>query len=440
MITVTIKPHPTRARPDRALDKMSPDPERDTDVALLVPEGHALSRPSVFEDGYAAYLKRSLRAVFLSSKLNALLVCVPGAIASRHAGGSEGLVFIVSLLGICPLAERLGFLTEQLAEYTNPTVGGLLNATFGNLTEVIVSVFALRAGLLRVVQLSLLGSVLSNTLLVLGCAFLFGGTKRKEQRFNAEGTSMNFGLLMLSALAMALPTLLRASRTELRAGPSELSLSRSTAVVLLCTYGGFLYYQLVTHTHLFEEKDDDDDDDEEREEESALGFWGCIFWLGVATLFISVLSNYVVDTIDDAAVAANIPVAFIAVIVLPIVGNAAEHASAVMFALKDKLDLSMGVAVGSATQISLLVLPFTVVLGWFLGAPMDLNMELYETVVLLLTVGVVALVCQDGRSDWLKGFILCATYALVAASFFFHKDNALARGNGHDSNDVGPDF
>ena len=146
----------------------------------------------------------------------------------------------------------------------------------------------------------------------------------------------------------------------------------------------------------------------------------------MATLFISVLSNYVVDTIDDAAVAANIPVAFIAVIVLPIVGNAAEHASAVMFALKDKLDLSMGVAVGSATQISLLVLPFTVVLGWFLGAPMDLNMELYETVVLLLTVGVVALVCQDGRSDWLKGSSSARrTRSSPRASF--HKDNALAR-------------
>ena len=307
------------------------------------------------------------------------------------------------LLGICPLAERLEFLTEELAEYTNPTVGGLLNATFGNLTEVIVSVFALRASPLRVVQLSLLGSVLSNTLLVLGCAFLFGGTKRKEQRFNAEGTSMNFGLLMLSALAIALPTLLRASRTELRAGPSgalALEVHRRRAALhvrwLPVLPAGDAH-------HLFEEKDEDEDDDEEREEESALGFWGCIFWLGVATLFISVLSNYVVDTIDDAAVAANIPVAFIAVIVLPIVGNAAEHASAVMFALKDKLDLSMGVAVGSATQISLLVLPFTVVLGWFLGAPMDLNMELYETVVLLLTVGVVALVCQDGRSDWLKG-------------------------------------
>ena len=419
---------------------MCPDPERDADVALLSPDGHA-SRPSVLADGYAAYLKRSLRAVFLSSKLNALLVCVPGAIAARHAGGSEGLIFLLSLIGICPLAERLGFFTEQLAEYTNPTVGGLLNATFGNLTEVIVSVFALRAGLLRVIQLSLLGSILSNTLLVLGCAFLFGGMKRKEQRFNAEGTSMNFGLLMLASLSYALPTLLRASRTELRAGPSELALSRFTAVVLLCAYGGFLYYQLVTHTHLFEEKEEDDDDeDDDDEEELVLGFWGCIFWLGVATLFISVLSDYVIDTIDDAAVAANIPVAFIAVIVLPIVGNAAEHASAVMFALKNKLDLSMGVAVGSATQISLLVLPFTVVLGWVLGAPMDLNMELYETVVLLLTVGVVALVCHDGRSDWLKGFTLCASYALVAASFFYHKDNALARGNGHDSNDVGPDF
>ena len=154
-------------------------------------------------------------------------------------------VFTLSLLAICPLAERLGFITEQLAEYTNPTVGGLLNATFGNLTEVIVSIFALRAGLLRVVQLSLLGSILSNMLLVLGCAFLFGGLTRKEQTFNAEGVMMNFGLLLLAVMGLSLPALLHFTHTELHGTDSELALSRFSSCILLLIYVAFLYFQLV---------------------------------------------------------------------------------------------------------------------------------------------------------------------------------------------------
>ena len=154
-------------------------------------------------------------------------------------------MFTLSLLAICPLAERLGFITEQLAEYTNPTVGGLLNATFGNLTEVIVSIFALRAGLLRVVQLSLLGSILSNMLLVLGCAFLFGGLTRKEQTFNAEGVMMNFGLLLLAVMGLSLPALLHFTHTELHGTDSELALSRFSSCILLLIYVAFLYFQLV---------------------------------------------------------------------------------------------------------------------------------------------------------------------------------------------------
>ena len=148
------------------------------------------NKPDVMKDGFAVYMQRATRELFFTNKLNYLLVCVPLAIISNGGGWGDGLTFTFSLIAICPLAERLGFITEQLAGYTNSTIGGLLNASFGNATEMIVSMYALKAGLLRVVQLSLLGSILSNMLLVLGCAFLFGGMSRKEQYFNAEGVMM----------------------------------------------------------------------------------------------------------------------------------------------------------------------------------------------------------------------------------------------------------
>ena len=382
------------------------------------------NKPDVMKDGFAVYMQRATQELFFTNKLNYLLVCVPLAIISNGGGWGDGITFTFSLIAICPLAERLGFVTEQLAGYTNSTVGGLLNASFGNATEMIVSMYALKAGLLRVVQLSLLGSILSNMLLVLGCAFLFGGMSRKEQYFNAEGVMMNFGLLLLAVMGLSLPALLHFTHTELHGTASELALSRFSSTILLLIYLAFLYFQLVTHTHLYEDEEDDDDDDDD-DEELVLGFWDSIVWLGVFTVFISILSDYLVATIEGASASWDFSVAFISVILLPIVGNAAEHASAVMFAMKNKMDISLGVAVGSSTQIALLVIPFCVIVGWFMDKPMDLNLQMFETATLFTTVITVAFVCQDGRSNWLKGLVLILAYILLSASFFFHKDPAL---------------
>ena len=379
------------------------------------------NKPDVMKDGFAGYMQRATQELFFTNKLNYLLVCVPLAIISNGGGWGDGLTFTFSLIAICPLAERLGFITEQLAGYTNSTIGGLLNASFGNATEMIVSMYALKAGLLRVVQLSLLGSILSNMLLVLGCAFLFGGMSRKEQYFNAEGVMMNFGLLLLAVMGLSLPAVLHFTHTELHGTASELALSRFSSTILLLIYLAFLYFQLVTHTHLYEDEEDDDDDDEEL----VLGFWDSIVWLGVFTVFIAILSDYLVSTIEGASASWDFSVAFISVILLPIVGNAAEHASAVMFAMNNKMDISLGVAVGSSTQIALLVIPFCVIVGWFMNKPMDLNLQMFETATLFTTVITVAFVCQDGRSNWLKGLVLILAYILLSASFFFHKDPAL---------------
>ncbi|KAK3273370.1 hypothetical protein CYMTET_18384, partial [Cymbomonas tetramitiformis] len=407
------------------------DDEIESDnLSFLADRRTQIKTTDVLADGWKVYLERSFKDIFLTTKINVLMPCIPLAITFHYLGvlsgaKNDGWTFIFSLLGIAPLAERLGYVTEQLATYTNPTLGGLLNATFGNLTEMIVSYFALTSGLYRVVQLSLLGSILSNMLLVLGCAFLFGGLRYKEQTYNKAGVSANTGLLLLAVLGLSLPSALHSTHTELHGTASELMLSRISSVLLLSIYIAYLYFQLISHRELYEEEENDDDEEEE-EESAILGFWGCIAWLGVLTIFISILSEYLVDAIEGAAASWDMSVPFISVIILPIVGNAAEHASAVIFAMKDKMDIAIGVAVGSSTQIALLVFPFCVLTAWAMGRPLDLNLHIFETVILFVTVVTCAFCVLDGTSNWLKGLTLVLAYVVLSSSFFFHRDPDLA--------------
>ncbi|KAF5726521.1 vacuolar cation/proton exchanger 3-like [Tripterygium wilfordii] len=311
------------------------------------------------QDGCVTYIRKnsvlnSIKIVVFSTKLNLLIPFGPLAILVDKFIGNHGWVFVLSLLGIIPMAERLGFTTEQLAFFTGPTVGGLLNATFGNATELIISILALRNGMMRVVQQSLLGSILSNMLLVLGCAFFSGGlvVRKREQVFNKAAAGVNCGLLLMAVMGLLFPAVLHATHTEVHFGKSELALSRFSSCVMLVAYAAFLHFQL--------RKQD--------------------------TLYVSV------D--EGASVSLKMPMAFISVILLPIVGNAAEHASAIVFAMKDRLDISLGVAIGSSTQISMFGVPFCVVIGWIMGHPMDLNFQLFETATLFITVLVVAFMLQ----------------------------------------------
>ncbi|KAK4803625.1 hypothetical protein SAY86_003442 [Trapa natans] len=377
---------------------------------------------------------KSIKIVLFSNKLNLLMPFGPLAILVHILTDNQGLVFILSLLGIIPLAERLGYVTEQLACYTGATVGGLLNATFGNATELIISIHALRVGMIRVVQQSLLGSILSNMLLVLGCAFFSGGLVfiKKEQVFNKSTAVVNSGLLLMAVMGLLFPAVLHYTHSEVHFGKSELALSRFSSCIMLIAYGAYLHYQLRTRDHQYMPLNEegghgsqnvDDDDDEEPE----ISKGEAIIWLAVMTAWISFLSEYLVDAIDGASNTWKIPVAFISVILLPIVGNAAEHAGAVMFAMKDKLDISLGVAIGSSTQIAMFGIPFCVVIGWIMGRPMDLNFRLFETAVLFITVLVVAFLLQEGTSNYFKGLMLILCYLIVAASFFVHVDPAKGR-------------
>lgn len=371
-------------------------------------------------------LAQSIKIVVFSNKLNLLFFFGPLAILVDKLFGHNVWVFLFSSLGIIPLAERLGYTTEQLACYTGPTVGGLLNATFGNATELIISVYALKSGMIRVVQQSLLGSILSNMLLVLGCAFFAGGLvhSKREQVFNKGAATMSSGLLLMAVMGLLFPAVLHATRTELHFGKSELALSRFTSCVMLVAYTAFLVFQLKSQSNLYlpvneESQTEGNSDDEEAPEISK---WESVVWLSILTAWISVLSQYLVDAIEGASVKMHIPIAFISVILLPIVGNAAEHAGAVMFAMKDKLDISLGVAIGSSTQIAMFGIPFCVVIGWIIGRPMDLNFQLFETATLFITVLVVAFMVQEGTSNYFKGLMLVLCYIIVAASFFVHVD------------------
>jgi len=398
--------------------------------------------------GMGSYLRTTLSEICLGSKMNILLLATPLALFAGPLGLSQAQTFTFALLALIPFAERVSFVTEDVAKYTNDTIGGLLNATFGNVTELVVCIFAIRDGLLRVVQVSMLGSVLSNLLLVLGSAFLVGGIKHKEQVFNKVAAVTNSGLLCVATLSLALPSLLDATHSgsggtheeivmknhtsglsswlsgrgsleeeERQGGDAPIWLSRWIAGMLLVLYGMLVVFQLETHTYLF-----NGGDDEEEDEPGILGLWGGLFWLSVITIFISLLSNIIVGTIEDAASDMKVPFLFLSGILLPIVGNAAEHAAAIIFAWRNKMEICLGSAVGSAVQISVFVIPLCVMIGWFMGKPMTLNFHIFETALLLLTVICVAFVLMDGRSHWLKGAMLLFSYFMIAATFWAHAD------------------
>ncbi|XP_062226964.1 vacuolar cation/proton exchanger 3 isoform X1 [Phragmites australis] len=370
---------------------------------------------------------KSIRIVIFTSKLNLLLTFGPASIILHFTSRRHGLVFLFSMLGITPLAERLGYATEQLAIYTGPTVGGLLNATFGNATEMIIAMYALKNGMIRVVQQSLLGSILSNMLLVMGCAFFAGGIvhRNKDQVFSKATAAVNSGLLLMAVMGLMFPAVLHFTHSEVRQGASEVALSRFSSCIMLVAYASYLYFQLSGRSSIYSpigSEEVPNEDATEEDEEAEIGMWEAITWLAVLTLWVSVLSEYLVNAIEGASDSLNLPVAFISVILLPIVGNAAEHASAIMFAMKDKLDITLGVAIGSSTQISMFVIPFCVVIGWMMGQKMDLNFQLFETATLFITVLVVAFMLQDGTANYLKGLMLILCYLIVAASFFVHVD------------------
>ena len=346
-----------------------------------------------------------------------LLVFIPISIAAHFLEWGESVVFITAALGIVPLASYMGTATEEIAVVTGPNIGGLLNATFGNATELILAFIALKAGLVGVVKATITGSIVSNLLLVMGFSMLLGGLKFKEQKFQPTVARLNASSMNLAVIALLLPTAVQYTSTGIEEQTLQ-NLSVAVAGILILVYGLTLLFSMKTHAYLCDVGEADLDEGGEGEHEVNLLFW--IFILLVVTLAVAVESELLVDSLEVATSQLGLSALFTGVILLPIIGNAAEHATAVTVAMKDKMDLSVSVAVGSSMQIALFVAPVLVIAGWVIGQPMDLNFNPFELVAVTVAVLIANSISSDGESNWLEGSLLVATYAVVAIAFFFH--------------------
>jgi Ca2+:H+ antiporter len=377
--------------------------------------------------------------------------------------------FWLNFAGLVPLAKILGDATEELAAgLKNDMLAGLLNATFGNAVEVVIMVITLRAGMIQVVKATLLGSVLSNLLLVLGCSFFFGGiiahvNSGKSQKGGDEGTAtsalrsgdlpkerssegpltsthselefaaekiqsfsvlsamVNTSLLLLSCLSLSLVTVFQFELEEEEQREQRwttLSVSRTCAVALMLSYIAYIFFQLVTHREAMAEAEDGDGE----EDQPTMSISTAIFVMFVVTIIVAWSSELLVNTLEEVVQTLHISSHFIGIILLPIVGNACEHVSAIRFAIQDKPGLSIGIAVGSSTQISLFVVPFSVLCGWALDIPMDLNFGTLNTTVLNLSVIVVLSIVVDGAATWLQGYLLVSAYLLIGVLYWHLPD------------------
>jgi Ca2+:H+ antiporter len=357
--------------------------------------------------------------------LNLLLVFVPVAIVLEVMHASPVLIFVASCLAIVPLAGLMGKATEHLAERLGEGVGGLLNATFGNAAELIIAIMALRLGEYEVVKASITGSIIGNVLLVFGLSVLAGGVRFETQRFNRTAASLGTTMLVLSAIALVVPAvfhLLVQGRLDPALIGDEHELSLEISVVLIVTYALSLFFSLKTHRHLYVGEVGEGVEDEDK----ALGThgWSQRLSVGVllgATVLVAVMSEFLVGAVDKAAEQVGMTKVFVGVILVAIIGNAAEHSTAVLMAIKNKMDLAINIAVGSSIQIALFVAPMLVFLSYVIGpqGPMDLLFTNLEVIAIVLSVAIMALIAQDGESNWMEGVQLLAVYTILGIAFFY---------------------
>ncbi|KAI9000573.1 calcium/proton exchanger [Trametes punicea] len=431
--------------------------------------------------GKAPPILQQIKAIVVMSWLNVLLVCIPVSWALHFAKVNDTLVFY--LLTRLTFSQLLAFATDELSMRVGQTLAGLLNATL---------IIALIHCELQIVQSSLVGSILSNLLLVLGMCFFAGGTKFSEQGFGISVTQLNSSLLIISVIAVLIPAAFHfvadAAIADSKESSDILSVSHGTAIILLFIYGSYLVFQLFSHKTLYDSRHADvfrstkyptkekraaadvngeaashdeangssipltsvtgdrfhhsptgsvshehdieaatavpsngpGEAEEEEVEEPQMSVPMTIGLLAVVTVLVAVTAEWLVDSINGLVSTGHINREFIGIILLPIVGNAAEHVTAVTVSVKDKLTLSLGVAVGSSIQIALFVIPFIVTLGWILGKPLSLLFDPFESIVLFFSVLVVNYVVQDGKSNWLEGMLLMCLYVILAVTFWYY--------------------
>jgi Ca2+:H+ antiporter len=355
----------------------------------------------------------------LKPSLDWLLIFVPATVAlERLSPESHVLIFVSACLAILPLAGWLGHATEHLAARTSEAIGGLLNATFGNAAELIIAIVAMRKGLYEVVKASLTGSIIGNILLVAGLSILAGGLKYPLQYFQAAAARTQATLLTLAAISLVVPASFH--HVAGPAGwPKEKDLSLEISVVLLVLYSASLVFSLITHKTLFSGLPSSEQT-ETHGEHASWPLGRSVAVLCTATALIAWVSEILVGSVEQAAHSFGMTSIFVGVIVVAIIGNAAEHSTAILVALKNRMDLSLGIAIGSSIQIALFVAPLLVVLSYFIGpAPMDLVFTPAEVLAVVMAVLITGQIASDGESNWLEGALLLAVYVILGISFYF---------------------
>ena len=340
-----------------------------------------------------------------------LLVFTPATVAAKYLHVSPVVLFFLAALAIVPLAKFMGDATEALAAHTSPTLGGILNATFGNATELIISLFALRAGLSELVKASITGSIIGNLLLVLGAAIFAGGLKYKIQTFNQTLARASASTLLLAVIALIIPAIFL--QTAPRVGDRIIEeLSILVAVFMLIVYFAGLLFTLHTHKSLTTTEND-------ASEGPGWSIRKSILILAGATLAVAWMSEILVGSVEPIIKHLGWTELFLGVIVVAIIGNAAEHGAAVMMATKNKMDLALQISIGSATQIVIFVAPILVLASLFFQEPMSLIFNNFELAAIIFAVLISNLVTADGESNWLEGLQLLMAYAIMAVGFFF---------------------
>ena len=344
-----------------------------------------------------------------------LLILTPVAILAAYLSAPAIAVFLLSAAAIIPLAKFIGDAVDDLSTHSGPAIGGLLGATFGNATELIVSLFALQAGLVEVVKASITGAILGNVLLVLGTAMLLGGRTQKAQKFNITAAKTHASMLLLATVALVIPALF-VFTTGAKASASIEPLSIFVSLLMIVAYMASLFFTLHTHKHLYSGI-------EAKEATEVFaprwGVWTCVSVLAVATVFVAVLSEILVHSITPVVQQFGWTELFIGIIVVAIIGNVAEHLAAVTAAVKNRMDLSLHIAIGSATQIVMFVAPVLVFVSILIGNPMNLVFGTFELIAIIFSVFVTNAVIEDGESNWFEGFQLLIAYVIMAVAFFF---------------------
>ncbi|KAL1745737.1 Sodium/calcium exchanger protein-domain-containing protein [Schizophyllum fasciatum] len=376
--------------------------------------------------GVAPGYLQSVKSALTYSWINVLLVFNPISWALYYSHQEDGAVFATALLGVIPLAGMLGHGTETVALYTGDALGGLINASLGNATEFIIAILLLVKCEIRVVQASLLGGLLSNLLLVTGMAFIVGGIRFSEQEFRQTAAQLNTSLLTLAVIALVMPTAFAIALEQVAGEDQErdvvLQISRGSAVILIAIYVSYMVFQLYSHT-MRPPLDVEAQAEESDKETPEMNLTVAICALVAATGLTYVTAEALTDSLEGIGRSGSVSTEWLGLILLAIVGNAAEHVTAVFVAYRNKVDLALAVSVGSCIQITLFVIPILVLIGWIINKPLSLLFDPLEVVTLFLSVLLVRFATEDGRTHYMSGVLLFGTYILIAFSFWYYPQN-----------------